>query len=93
MSGGIFLRIDAYSMLFMMLEITIQGLFYGTGRTIPPAVVSIGFNLFRLPLAIFLSTTSLGLTGVWWAISLTSIAKGLTSFIWFRLLRSKISMK
>ncbi|MDR1646132.1 MAG: MATE family efflux transporter [Tannerellaceae bacterium] len=85
LSGGIFLRIEAYSMLFMMLEITMQGLFYGTGRTIPPAVISIGFNLLRIPLAILLSSTSLGLTGVWWSISLTSIAKGITSFLWFRL--------
>ncbi|MDR1258491.1 MAG: MATE family efflux transporter [Tannerellaceae bacterium] len=89
-SGGIFLRIEAYSMLFMMLEITMQGLFYGTGRTIPPAIISIGFNLLRIPLAIILSSTALGLAGIWWAISLTSTAKGITSFIWFRLLRKKI---
>ncbi|WP_446787155.1 MATE family efflux transporter, partial [Macellibacteroides fermentans] len=50
-AGGVFLRIDGYSMLFMMLEITTQGLFYGTGRTIPPAVISIGFNTLRIPLA------------------------------------------
>ncbi|MDR1357150.1 MAG: MATE family efflux transporter [Tannerellaceae bacterium] len=89
-SGGIFLRIDAYSMLFMMLEITTQGFFYGSGRTIPPAVISIGFNLLRIPLSIILSATSLGLTGIWWAISLTSTAKGIAAFIWFRFLRKKI---
>ena len=50
-AGGIFLRIDGYSMMLMMLEITMQGLFYGTGRTIPPAVISITFNLARLPLS------------------------------------------
>ena len=32
-TGGVFLRIDGYSQLFMMLEITIQGVFYGMGRT------------------------------------------------------------
>jgi Na+-driven multidrug efflux pump len=89
-SGGIFLRIDAYSMLFMMLEITTQGFFYGSGRTIPPAVISIGFNLLRIPLSVILSATSLGLTGIWWAISLTSIAKGIAAVIWFRFLRKKI---
>ncbi|MDR2388480.1 MAG: MATE family efflux transporter [Tannerellaceae bacterium] len=88
-SGGIFLRIDAYSMLFMMLEITMQGFFYGVGRTLPPAILSIGFNLIRIPLAIFLSSTSLGVTGVWWAISLTSMAKGISSFLWFRLRRDR----
>jgi putative MATE family efflux protein len=89
-SGGIYLRIDGYAMLFMMLEITMQGLFYGTGRTLPPAIISIGFNLSRIPLAVILCSTTLGVTGIWWAIALTSTAKGITSFIWFRLLRKKI---
>lgn len=84
-AGGVFLRIDGYSMLFMMLEITMQGLSYGTGRTIPPAIISIGFNVFRIPLAVFLSASGLGITGVWWAISLTSVMKGIVAFAWFRL--------
>lgn len=89
-AGGIFLRIDGYSMMFMMLEITMQGLFYGTGRTVPPAVISITFNSLRIPLAIGLSAIGLGITGVWWAISISSMLKGLTSFVWFRVLQKKI---
>ena len=30
--GGDFLRIDGYSQMFMMMEITMQGVFYGLGR-------------------------------------------------------------
>lgn len=89
LAGGIFLRIDGYSMLFMMIEITIQGLFYGTGRTIPPAIISITFNTLRIPLAILLSSIGLGVEGVWWAISISSIAKGIVSFIWLRTLQKK----
>lgn len=89
-AGGVFLRIDGYSMWFMMLEITMQGLFYGTGRTIPPAIISITFNILRIPLAIVLAGTSLGIEGVWWAISITSSIKGIVAFIWFRTLRKKI---
>jgi putative MATE family efflux protein len=89
-SGHTFLRIESYSMLFMMLEITMQGLFYGTGRTLPPAIVSITFNLLRIPLATHLTSTTLGVTGIWWAISITSMAKGLAAFLWFRLLQKKI---
>jgi MatE. len=63
-AGGVFLRIDGYSMLFMMLEITTQGLFYGTGRTIPPAVISIGFNTLRIPLAMLLASIGMEITGV-----------------------------
>jgi Na+-driven multidrug efflux pump len=77
-------------MLFMMLEITTQGLFYGTGRTIPPAVISIGFNTLRIPLAMLLASIGMEITGVWWAISLTSIAKGITSAAWFAVLKRRI---
>lgn len=89
-AGGIFLRIDGYSMLFMMLEITMQGLFYGTGRTIPPAIISITFNSLRIPMAIILTATGMGVVGVWWAISISSMLKGVTAFIWFRILQKKI---
>lgn len=89
-AGGVFLRIDGYSMLFMMLEITTQGLFYGTGRTIPPAVISIGFNTLRIPLAMLLASIGMEITGVWWAISLTSIVKGITSAAWFAVLKRRI---
>lgn len=88
--GGSFLRIDGYSMLLMMVEITIQGLFYGTGRTVPPAVISVTFNLLRIPLAILLASTPLGVHGIWWAVSLSSMAKGCAAFIWFMLLQKKI---
>ncbi|MDH6358263.1 MATE family efflux transporter [Parabacteroides sp. PF5-9] len=89
-AGGIFLRIDGYSMIFMMLEITMQGLFYGTGRTIPPAIISVTFNTLRIPIAIVLAGMGLGVNGVWWAISISSALKGIVSFIWFRLLQKRI---
>ncbi len=74
----------------MMLEITMQGLFYGTGRTVPPAIISITFNSLRIPMAIVLSAMGLGIVGVWWAISISSMLKGIVSFIWFRALQKKI---
>lgn len=90
MSGGVFLRIDGYSMMFMMLEITMQGLFYGVGRTMPPAIVSVTFNTLRVPLAVLLGTVGLGINGVWWAISISSILKGLVLFVWYRTLQKKM---
>lgn len=89
-AGGVFLRIDGYSMILMMFEITTQGLFYGTGRTLPPAIVSIGFNSLRIPLAMLLVTTALGITGVWWAISLTSMMKGIALFSWYLVIRKRL---
>lgn len=77
-------------MIFMMLEITTQGLFYGTGRTVPPAIISISFNSLRIPLALILASTGLGIAGVWWAISISSIAKGIVSASWFAILKKRI---
>ena len=90
LAGGEFLRIDGYSMMLMMLEITMQGLFYGTGRTIQPAIISISFNILRIPLAIALASIGMGIVGVWWAISITSMLKGIAAFIWFRVLQKRI---
>lgn len=90
LAGGTFLRIDGYSMLFMMLEITLQGVFYGTGRTLPPAIISISFNSLRIPLAILLANMGMGIDGVWWAISITSMLKGVAAFIWFRMIQHKV---
>lgn len=81
-AGGEYLFIIGISQLFMMLEITTQGMFNGLGRTNPPAIISISFNTLRIPLAIFLATR-MGVSGVWWAISLTSIFKGVISATWY----------
>ncbi len=88
-AGGVFLRIDGYSQLFMMLEITMQGVFYGIGRTVPPAIVSIVCNYMRIPLAILLVKMGMGVEGIWWAVSITTIAKGLVLLSWFLLIKKK----
>lgn len=88
-TGGLALRIDGYSQLFMMLEITIQGVFYGMGRTIPPAVISITCNYLRIPLALLFVSLGWGLAGIWWSISLTSILKGIIIFVWFIAIKKK----
>lgn len=89
-AGQLFLRIEGYTMIFMMLEITIQGVFFGAGRTLPPALISSLFNLLRIPLAIILAKNGMGLAGIWWAISLTSLLKGLTAFIWFQAIKKRM---
>ncbi len=75
--GTDYLRILGFSQLFMTLEITSQGAFNGLGKTLPPSLISIIFTGARLPLALILSaSTLLGLNGVWWSISISSIFKG-----------------
>ncbi len=88
-AGGVFMRIDGYSQLFMMLEITMQGMLYGMGRTMPPATISIGGNLMRIPLALYLVSLGLGVSGIWWAVSISSTLKGICAFAWFYVLKKR----
>ena len=88
-AGGLALHIDGYSQLFMMLEIVIQGVFYGMGRTIPPAIISISCNYLRIPMAILFVSFGWGLSGIWWTICLTSIIKGIIILIWFLAVKKK----
>lgn len=78
--GISYLRILGYSQLFMCIEITTVGAFSGLGKTVPAAIISIILTFSRIPLALFLSSTVLGLDGIWWAYSVSSIAKGVIFF-------------
>ncbi len=79
-----YLRILALSQMFMALEIIFEGSFGGAGNTIPPMLVSITGSLVRIPLAYLLAVHwGIGINGVWWAITLTSIAKGIVLTYWF----------
>ena len=77
-----YLIILGFSQLFMCIEIATQGAFNGLGKTLPPSIVSIVFTSARIPMAIVLSHF-LGVNGVWWAISISSIIKGTILVTWF----------
>ena len=81
--GVDYLMILGFSQLFMSVEITTAGAFSGFGKTIPPSVISIIFTVARIPLALMLTKTSLGLNGIWWSITMSSIFKGVLLLIWF----------
>ena len=90
--GIIYLRVLGLSQFFMSIEIGTSGAFNGLGKTLPPTIVGITLNALRIPIAIALSGyTVLGLAGVWWSITLTSIVKGIILVIWFKhLLNNKL---
>jgi len=80
--GIVYLRILGVSQIFMCIEMTTAGAFNGLGRTVPPSIVGIMLNALRIPGALLLSII-LGLSGVWWSISLSSVLKGLILTSWF----------
>jgi len=56
----------------------------GLGKTAYPSLVGVTFNILRIPMAYFFSRDlGLGLDGVWWAIAVSSIFKGLVLFGFF----------
>ncbi|AKL96308.1 putative efflux protein, MATE family [Clostridium aceticum] len=92
--GVVYLRILGLSQLFMCIEIATAGAFNGLGKTVPPSIIGISFNALRIPLALILSSGSLlGLNGVWWSISMTSVLKGVLLTTWFIALLRKESYK
>jgi Na+-driven multidrug efflux pump len=89
-AGGDYLNIVAYCQLFMMLEITTLGIWNGYGKTLPPAIVSITFNLARIPMALMLAP-AMGINGVWLAITISAVIKGIISPVWFHCIKRKIN--
>ena len=81
--GVDYLMILGVSQLFMSVEITTAGAFAGFGRTVPPSVVGIVLTAARIPFAMLLTETALGLNGIWWSITISSICKGIILLIWF----------
>lgn len=75
--GVSYLQILGVSQLFMCIEGVSAATFQGIGRPVPSSVCGILGNAARIPMAMALSATVLGLDGIWWSISISSIAKGL----------------
>lgn len=82
LAGGEYLFIVAFCQMFMMLETTTLGMWNGYGKTLPPAIVSISLNFARIPLALWLATL-MGINGVWLAITISAILKGIISACWW----------
>lgn len=91
--GVDYLQILAFSQLFMCIESTLAGTLNGLGKTFIPSCVSVTLTAARIPLVMLLSATVLALNGIWWAISLSSIAKGLVIAICYYFVIKKINKK
>lgn len=69
--------IVGFSQTFMCVELMAIGAISGLGNTKICSTISIILTGLRIPLAMILGNTALGLNGIWWALTLTSMAKGL----------------
>lgn len=82
--GVSYLRIVAAAQVFMALHLVLESAMSGAGYTLFPMAASMTFTLARLPLAAVLSG-AVGLVGIWWTISGTTVARGVAmAWIWRR---------
>lgn len=88
--GVDYLMILGVSQLFMCVEITTSGAFAGLGKTLPPSIVAVVLTIARIPMAMVLSQTGLGLNGIWWSITISSIFKGIALLFLFMKYQKKI---
>lgn len=91
--GDDYLKILAFSQLFMIIEALVGGAFNGLGKTIPQSIVSLSFNALRIPIA-YLLIKFYGLNGIWLALTISSIFKGTVIYLWFKIyIRNKEMFK
>lgn len=82
-AGADYLRIIGFSEMFMCVELMTVGAMSGMGRTMEASVITIILTAARIPLALLLGSTELGLNGIWWALTISSIVKGIIFFAVF----------
>ena len=74
MSAG-YLRVVGVCQAFMCIESMTVGALSGLGKTRLCSIISIVLTGARILYARLLCRTSLGLTGIWWALSISAIAE------------------
>jgi Na+-driven multidrug efflux pump len=76
-------KIAAAILVFTAVEVVLEGAFSGAGDTMPPALITMPFNVLRIPLAALLAP-EMGLNGIWIAIAVSNICKGILMAVWFK---------
>jgi putative MATE family efflux protein len=82
--GSLYLRIIAFAQIGQTFEIVFEGALAGAGYTLWPMLIGTVFTAIRIPLAAWWSHP-LGLFGIWLALSLTAISRGIANtYFWLR---------
>lgn len=81
--GALYLRVMAFSELFLCVEGVASGAFRGCGQTRQSAVASICANMTRVVIAYALSRTPLGIAGVFWGITISTDLRVAWILIWY----------
>lgn len=88
--GMDYMKIVSFCQIFMGIAIVLDGVFSGSGDTLPPMLICIPVTLLRVPFSSILALSlQWGVNGVWWAITILVVVRALLSFGWFSLGRWK----
>jgi len=80
----LYCRIVAISVPFTALEMVLEGAFSGAGDTRPALFLALPLTLLRIPLAMLLTRVlGWGAEGVFWALTWTSVARGILLAFWW----------
>ncbi|MCG6963424.1 MAG: MATE family efflux transporter [Acidobacteria bacterium] len=82
-AGVTYALLVGISQPFMAAEVVLLGAFAGAHRTVVPAILQVVLTAARIPLAAALVAAGWGVEGVWAAISVTTVVKGLVLAVMF----------
>lgn len=82
--ASMYLQIIAYSQIFSAIEMVSNGMFTGLGMPNIPAAISIIFTVLRIPMALIF-IKYFDVNGIWLSISVSSVLKGIASYVMYRL--------
>ncbi|MFP5452907.1 MATE family efflux transporter [Parvimonas sp. G1604] len=82
--GVSYLKILAFSEIFLALEIGISGMFNGLKNTKTPTIISTFSNALRIPLAYLVLYLKLDITYIWVVISFCTFVKGFLNYVFFK---------
>src|SRR6266478_9559333 len=80
--GVLYLRVIAFAQIGQSFELILEGALAGAGYTFWPQVASTTLTLLRVPLAAWWSG-AIGLLGIWLALSVTAIARGIVMVLFW----------
>jgi putative MATE family efflux protein len=81
--GVLYLRVIACAQIGQSFELILEGALAGAGYTFWPQVASTSLTAMRIPLAAWWSGT-MGLLGIWLALSVTAISRGIAMVLFWK---------
>ncbi len=81
--GVLYLRVIAFAQIGQSFELILEGALAGAGYTFWPQITSTTLTALRVPLAAWWSRP-FGLLGIWLALSLTAIARGIAMILFWK---------